>query len=154
MIPREPGVYALVMEYGCSGKVVVGRRIVLEPPSNAILVYVGSALGPGGLKARILRHLRRQKRIHWHIDYLTTLDCVHVRAIAYAVIQSRGAESCLARACAEELAMGPRGFGSTDDRSAITHLFYSSSGGLWRVLETVGGCFRRCGLEARIVSSL
>lgn len=32
--------------------------------------YAGSALGPGGLKARLARHRRAEKRLHWHIDYL------------------------------------------------------------------------------------
>ncbi len=37
------------------------------------LAYVGSAMGPGGLRRRLERHLRRDKRLHWHIDYLTTV---------------------------------------------------------------------------------
>ncbi|MBN1641986.1 MAG: GIY-YIG nuclease family protein [Anaerolineae bacterium] len=32
--------------------------------------YAGSALGPGGLAARLGRHRRVDKRPHWHIDYL------------------------------------------------------------------------------------
>jgi Uri superfamily endonuclease len=32
--------------------------------------YAGSALGPGGLPARLARHARLVKRLHWHIDYL------------------------------------------------------------------------------------
>ena len=32
--------------------------------------YAGSALGPGGLAARLARHRRADKRLHWHIDYL------------------------------------------------------------------------------------
>jgi Uri superfamily endonuclease len=32
--------------------------------------YAGSALGPGGVQARLARHARAQKRLHWHIDYL------------------------------------------------------------------------------------
>jgi Uri superfamily endonuclease len=32
--------------------------------------YAGSALGSGGLQARLARHARTQKRLHWHIDYL------------------------------------------------------------------------------------
>ncbi len=32
--------------------------------------YAGSALGPGGLRARLNRHRRVAKRAHWHIDYL------------------------------------------------------------------------------------
>jgi Uri superfamily endonuclease len=32
--------------------------------------YVGSARGPGGLAARLSRHLRLSKPLRWHIDYL------------------------------------------------------------------------------------
>ena len=32
--------------------------------------YVGSAHGPGGLAARISRHLRSPKPLRWHVDYL------------------------------------------------------------------------------------
>jgi Uri superfamily endonuclease len=32
--------------------------------------YVGSAHGPGGLVARVSRHLRSPKTRHWHVDYL------------------------------------------------------------------------------------
>ena len=34
-------------------------------------MYLGSALGPGGLAARVGRHIGAQGRTHWHIDYLT-----------------------------------------------------------------------------------
>jgi Uri superfamily endonuclease len=34
-------------------------------------LYLGSALGPGGLAARLARHKQRaDKRLHWHIDYV------------------------------------------------------------------------------------
>ena len=33
-------------------------------------LYVGSALGPGGVRARLGHHLRQARRLHWHIDYL------------------------------------------------------------------------------------
>jgi len=32
--------------------------------------YVGSAKGPGGLRARIKRHFSVQQKKFWHIDYL------------------------------------------------------------------------------------
>ncbi len=32
--------------------------------------YVGSAFGPGGLRARIRHHLSPIKRPHWHMDYV------------------------------------------------------------------------------------
>ena len=31
--------------------------------------YADSARGPGGLRARLSRHLRQHKKPHWHIDY-------------------------------------------------------------------------------------
>jgi Uri superfamily endonuclease len=40
-------------------------------------VYVGSALGPGGVRARLAHHLKPSSRPHWHIDYLrahTTIE--------------------------------------------------------------------------------
>ena len=42
-------------------------------------VYLGSALGPGGLRARIAHHQKPSSRPHWHIDYLrahTRFHCV------------------------------------------------------------------------------
>ncbi|WP_429615053.1 DUF123 domain-containing protein, partial [Sphingobium olei] len=44
-------------------------------------VYAGSAYGPGGLRARIRRHLRRGKLLHWHIDHLTSTAAA-IQAVA------------------------------------------------------------------------
>ncbi len=32
--------------------------------------YAGSALGPGGVRARLLRHVRGAGARHWHVDHL------------------------------------------------------------------------------------
>lgn len=45
--------------------------------------YVGSAFGPGGLRARISRHLRSSKKFHWHIDFL--LDHASIKECWYTV---------------------------------------------------------------------
>ncbi len=65
------GVYALLFHVPTETQVLVGRLGMLRL-SPGFYVYVGSARGPGGLAARISRHLRREKTLHWHIDYLTT----------------------------------------------------------------------------------
>lgn len=52
--------------------VEVGRLGEVVFPAGWYL-YVGSALGPGGLQARLGRHkcrLAAGKRAHWHIDFL------------------------------------------------------------------------------------
>lgn len=69
--PRAPGTYALVLALQHPVEIGVGRlgTIRFESP---FYIYVGSALGPGGLAARLRHHLRRAERPHWHIDYLRT----------------------------------------------------------------------------------
>ena len=63
------GTYALVVALDRSHNISIGRRGRSYFPAG-FYVYVGSALGPGGLRARVARHLRNEKRLHWHIDYL------------------------------------------------------------------------------------
>ncbi len=53
-------------------RVKVGRLGTFDLPAG-LYVYVGSAFGPGGLKARLGRHFRRVKSLRWHIDYLTAI---------------------------------------------------------------------------------
>jgi Uri superfamily endonuclease len=35
-----------------------------------VYAYAGSAFGPGGVKARVGRHVRGEGALHWHVDYL------------------------------------------------------------------------------------
>ena len=46
-----------------------GKKFYLP---EGVYIYVGSAFGKGGIKTRIERHLRKSKKLHWHIDYVTT----------------------------------------------------------------------------------
>ena len=61
------GSYILVLELEASVRLEIGRLGPYEFPAGLYL-YCGSALN--GLEARIRRHLRRDKKLHWHIDYL------------------------------------------------------------------------------------
>jgi Uri superfamily endonuclease len=75
-LPSEPGTYALLCYSHRAELVPIGRlgRLQLR---RGYFVYVGSALGPGGLRARLTHHLRPARKPHWHIDYLraqTRLD--------------------------------------------------------------------------------
>jgi Uri superfamily endonuclease len=63
------GAYALFLQLEQDTPIVVGRLGTFCFPTG-YYVYVGSALGSGGLSARLARHRRQQKRLHWHIDYL------------------------------------------------------------------------------------
>jgi len=63
-----PGTYALLFEARRARRVRVGRQgtLQLRPGWYA---YAGSAFGPGGVRARVGRHLAPSRR-HWHVDYL------------------------------------------------------------------------------------
>jgi Uri superfamily endonuclease len=65
----DPGTYALILRGRSRRPIQIGRWGPLDVDSRCY-IYVGSAFGPGGVKARLLRHYRRKKRRHWHIDYL------------------------------------------------------------------------------------
>ncbi len=66
---RLAGTYALILRNYSKATIQIGRwgRICVKPGYYS---YIGSAFGPGGLRARVSRHLRQEKRKHWHIDYL------------------------------------------------------------------------------------
>lgn len=88
-------------------------------------VYVGSAMGPGGVLARLRHHSKISKRPHWHLDYLrgeTEFDA------AYALYSSERKECEWVEIMAKnEQASKPlQGFGSSDCR-CVTHLFYFDS---------------------------
>lgn len=68
-LPSLPGTYVLVLTVSRRLEIAVGKLGLLEA-GPGFYVYVGSALGPGGLAARIGRHCRREKRLRWHVDYL------------------------------------------------------------------------------------
>jgi Uri superfamily endonuclease len=115
-----PGTYALVLHCARPARVHVGRLGVLRAQPG-YYVYAGSALGPGGVRARVGHHERTAPRPRWHIDYLraraTPIEAWWVqsrrrREHAWALIVSSlpGAEAPLA------------GFGSSDCACA-THLY-------------------------------
>ena len=65
-----PGTYALVLPAASKKSIEIGKIGAIEIKSGFYL-YVGSAFGPGGVKARIKHHVKKSSRPHWHIDYLT-----------------------------------------------------------------------------------
>ena len=65
----KQGTYALILESPSEQLVQIGKlgRLHARP---GFYVYVGSAFGPGGLRARIAHHVSISQRPHWHINYL------------------------------------------------------------------------------------
>lgn len=120
-IPAQPGVYLLLFHIVRPLAIEPGRlgRFVLE---SGWYGYVGSAWGPGGLAARVGRHLRpaSAKRARWHIDWLTAQ--APIVQIAWSVGTPRH-ECAWAQALrtAAAAAIAIPGFGASDCTCA-THL--------------------------------
>lgn len=73
-----PGTYALLLRADKAEELEVGALGEMTVRPGAY-VYVGSAFGPGGLRARVGRHARGDGALHWHVDYLraaTALEAV------------------------------------------------------------------------------
>jgi Uri superfamily endonuclease len=70
-------------------------------------LYCGSAKGPGGLRARIARHMRHGEALRWHIDRLT--EAGHVPGVRTVV----GDHECDLVAALAPLPAPIKGFGSS-----------------------------------------
>ena len=66
---NHPGSYVLLLACSINASVAIGKSktINLKP---GYYTYCGSAFGPGGISSRVKRHLKLNKKKHWHIDYL------------------------------------------------------------------------------------
>jgi Uri superfamily endonuclease len=82
-------------------------------------VYIGSALN--GLESRINRHLRKNKNIHWHIDYL--LNYAKISDIYY--FENSVKDECIIANNFEKKLHNVKDFGSSDC-TCISHLFYGN----------------------------
>lgn len=68
-LPAEPGSYALMLQLDKAKSLQVGRLGLVKLPAG-IFIYLGSAWGPGGLRARLNRHIQGRGPLRWHIDAL------------------------------------------------------------------------------------
>lgn len=82
-------------------------------------VYAGSANGPGGIRARVGRHLKVAKKVRWHVDRLTT-----TAGVAAVVALPEARECRIVAFLREKHAAGVPipGFGSSDCRVCESHL--------------------------------
>jgi Uri superfamily endonuclease len=120
--PSGPGAYVLQIDLAEPVLVRMAGKLHAELSSGRYL-YCGSANGPGGLKARLARHMRRGKSVHWHIDQLTERGTVTGAWIV------RNGQECDLVAMLAPLPMPIPGFGSSDCVRCRSHLLHWSSRG-------------------------
>ena len=120
-LPARSGTYFIVLRCAAPYRRHIGALGSVRI-RKGYYIYVGSAQGPGGIQARLGRHLLRSQKVHWHIDYLRR----HLPVIAFGYLEST---SVLEHEWARILAHCPRAttgiprFGSSDCRCP-SHLFH------------------------------
>jgi Uri superfamily endonuclease len=92
---------------------------------SGFYLYVGSAFGAGGVRARVNHHLQASTRPHWHIDYLK--PHVSVREVWLSYDRKRR-EHLWARFLSSMpgISVPMPGFGSSDC-GCEAHLFFLKS---------------------------
>jgi len=90
--------------------------------SNGEYLYIGSA--QKNLKKRVERHLSKDKKLHWHIDYLLNSNFANIKAI-YIKNLDKNYECITAKKLMNGNVEEFKGFGSSDCRCS-SHLIKNS----------------------------
>jgi Uri superfamily endonuclease len=113
-LQSTPGIYALALRIDVSNTIQIGR-LGNFTFSTGDYLYLGSARGPGGIAARIRRHLRddSETQRHWHIDWLW--EIAHPTGLIWShAINTRECEWAII--LKPFVSRGPSRFGASDCR--------------------------------------
>jgi Uri superfamily endonuclease len=89
-LPDDSGSYIIIGELPFESSMISGPFGGQMLPGGFYL-YSGSAFGPGGLRARISRHIKKgTEKKFWHFDYLK--DFLNIKEIWYSVSGSKNLE--------------------------------------------------------------
>ena len=114
----------LLLNVGALGK----RRF-----EKGVYLYVGSAMN--SLEKRVKRHIKKEKKKRWHIDYLTTAEGVEIEG-AY-VFREKRIEEKLSEALSG-ICKSVDGFGASDMKNVKSNLYLSNEDAK-KVIQDWGG---------------
>jgi Uri superfamily endonuclease len=122
-LDERAGAYLLLIMLAQPLRFALRRRDLTLPAGT--YAYAGSANGPGGIAARVARHMRKEKKPHWHIDGLT-MAASEIKPLAFP-----GGNECslVDRLLAAGCDVPAPGFGSSDCRACPAHLLRLSTAG-------------------------
>jgi Uri superfamily endonuclease len=103
------GVYVLIIEVNNDAPLNVGA-LGKSTFKKGLYAYVGSA--QNDLEQRVKRHLRKEKRKFWHVDYLLDNDTTRVVKVFYK--QANKTEECAIAKVIGERGEPIHDFGSSD----------------------------------------
>jgi len=144
------GTYTIILRLTDHTLLVINKK-QFELKSG-IYIYVGSALGPGGIVARLNRHLKifasSTLKKHWHIDSLLPFSTIFASVYAFS---TERLECRLVHSLKRIGFQVVEGFGNTDCTSWCGgHLVYVGDLDLEDVTQKVIAAFEALGLKATI----
>jgi Uri superfamily endonuclease len=117
------GIYLLYLKLEKTQDIEIGMLGLLRFKEGSYL-YIGSARN--GIIQRVSRHLKRKKKLFWHIDYF--LNSYHASVESVYYVEDKNFSECdivkkLQKEYFKNSAAAIKGFGSSDCR-CISHFFY------------------------------
>ena len=136
------GIYTLLIKLDNPRTITIGKQGKIFFPAG-YYAYVGSALN--GLESRIARNLKKEKALHWHIDYF--LQKAKIEEIIYSVPE-KYEECAIASRLAQKLKHITH-FGCSDCR-CVSHLYFCKDKCSLR--ETIKDSFKKSGLVPKEIT--
>lgn len=120
MSKKEPvkGTYCLLIHLKDDSNVIIGK-LGEKYFCKGYYVYIGSALN--SLEKRVQRHIKSDKKLHWHIDYL--LNCKEAEIIDVIYTISKDRWECKIASEINSNSINVVDFGCSDCK-CDSHLFY------------------------------
>ena len=120
-VSNHAGTYVLILKLTKHRSIKIGKLGAYKF-NKGYYGYVGSAFGPGGLRARIRHHLRKSRNPHWHVDYLRRRSSPV--QIWWSTTRTRREHDWAAvMGKLLEVSHSIKGFGASDC-NCFSHLFY------------------------------
>ena len=119
IIPQEKGTYLLLVQVEDNPIIhATKKKWMFE---KGIYAYIGSARNIGGLRVRIGRHLKQDKKMYWHIDYLLANSYVEIIGAIFT-ISKKNLECEVVKTLIKEGIGAPyaKRFGSSDCKKGCT----------------------------------
>ncbi len=116
----DSGAYQILFKIESPQKIQIGKKGRFLFPAG-FYIYTGSAMK--NLQSRIKRHYSKNKKMHWHIDYLLK----HAEILCIKVFPSLKREECKINRKTQKLSGAQNivpGFGSSDCTQCPSHLTY------------------------------
>lgn len=113
-LPTEKGNYLLFFHFPEKQNLEIGA-LGSQTLCKGKYLYAGSALGLGGIRARVKHHFTSNAKPHWHMDYLRPHLCWI--AVAWKITPERLECRWIERLLGNLAEIPVHGFGASDCRS-------------------------------------